>query len=115
QQRQRGQAGRISVFRGNERVVAEAVAFHIGAGDDLQRALPGEIEERARQAGDAEIDIARYRGERDGLRAVERDELGVEAFGGEIAAVERDEERRARRRVQNADFDLFRGIRRQRG
>src|SRR6185312_11455165 len=79
------QASRISLVRDQHADALEASALPSAGGDDLERALPREVEERRSHGGRREIAIARGDRERNRLRRAEGHDLGIEAFACEEA------------------------------
>src|SRR5438270_1294889 len=91
------QAGGVGVIAGEiaDQGIAGLLAAH--AADHLQRALAGEVVETRRESRDAEIDIARRGGDRNGLRRIEEFQLDIEPGIAAIALILLDEHRRGRR------------------
>ena len=108
--RGRGQAGGIGFLGDQDGRALVAALLVQPAADHLQRALLGEVEEAAGQRGDADIDVARYRGRGDRLRGLEEAECEVDALVTEVAAFLGDVERRGRERVEQAKTQRIGGV-----
>jgi hypothetical protein len=101
------ESGLIGFVRRDEGVEREAGGIARVGGDDADLALAAELIERCRKPGRAEIDVARDRRDRDRQRGREEHHLRVEAFLGEIALIDRDEDRTAGSDLGRADLDGF--------
>src|SRR5262249_49946963 len=94
--------------RGGEREVVEGLGLPRLAADDLDPALAREREERGTGRGLADVDVARDHRHRDRLAAaLEEDDLGLEAPGGEVAALDGDVGRRRVRDLDEAQADVL--------